>query len=298
MKKLIKYIKNNMPNIKVYNNYNMQNKHTYHIYCIAKWYVEVNNIKDTVELLKLLDTFNIQCIILGGGSNVIFKEKIISKIIIHLVDGEIKILPNNRLSVFAGLTIGKLLKFCLNNNFGGLEWSAGIPSSIGGATIMNMGAFNNQFSESVFSVIYYYKGQVYKKKANASLFGYRSSLFKVLKCVVLEVELIITPCSANDIKRKITQHLNLKRQKQPITEYSCGSVFKNPSNNIIVAKIISECFPFGYKWGGAEISTKHSNFIINKGNATFQDVTHIIRYIKKVVQKQYNICIFCEVMIQ
>ena len=74
MKKLIKYIKNNMPNIKVYNNYNMQNKHTYHIYCIAKWYVEVNNIKDTVELLKLLDTFNIQYIILGGGSNVIFKE--------------------------------------------------------------------------------------------------------------------------------------------------------------------------------------------------------------------------------
>lgn len=295
-KKLINKLQQLCPNAKIYQNYNLQSKHTYHINCIAKTYIQVYSEQDAFNLLNYLDSIGKKCIILGGGSNIIFKQTIISKIVVHLLGFNIK-KHANRLSVYAGTTIAELLHYCVKKELTGLEWSAGIPASIGGAIVINMGAFGKSISQFVTKVRYYQNGCIITKKVCEQNFSYRYSYFKNIKCVILSVELKLQKDSKSIIKNNIQKYLQAKRLTQPVQEYSCGCVFKN-FGQIKAAKLIEDCSLKGFAKNGAKISTKHSNFIINYKNATSKDILYIIRHVKKVIQKRYNVCIFCEVVIQ
>lgn len=297
MNKIFKELIKNFPDFDIRQNIDMQNKHTYHIKCFAKIYIKITSYKDLCEMLQYLYQKNIPYIILGGGSNVIFKEKIIKKVVVHLASGNIEKKDECSIRVFAGVSFSKLLLFCAENNLSGLEWSAGIPASVGGAVTMNMGAFGYNIATYVTKVIYFYNGQVNKKNTNIHDFSYRDSIFKKQNCVILCVEFNLEKGERDEIEQKIKNNINKKRNLQPVDKCSCGSVFKNPIG-LSVAKLIDECGLKGYCKKDAEISVVHSNFIINKKNATFQDIFSVIRYVKKVVQKRYNICIFCEVVIQ
>lgn len=297
MKKIYKEVNKIIPNIDIKFNANLKQCHTYHIECYANVLISVNNKKDLILLLEYLKDKGIDYFILGKGSNVIFKHKNVKTLIIRLCGNEIKALKNNYIECYAGLDFNSLISFCADKNLTGLEWATRIPASVGGGIAMNMGSFNHSISEFLREITYYDGEKIIKRKVKKQDFSYRNSIFKQRNFVIISAKFKLKQGSYEEIKAKIKKYAKIKALTQPIFEYSCGSVFKN-GKEYYVAKLIQDCNLKGYSIGGAEISTLHSNFIINKNNATSNDIMKIIKYIKKVIQKQYNICIFLEVVVK
>jgi UDP-N-acetylmuramate dehydrogenase len=296
MSKLYLKLKKNFPNLIIYQNQNLKEYHSYHIECYAKILIKVNSEKELINVIKFLKSCNHDYLILGGGSNVLFKNKKVNKVVIIIGDGEIRLLRNNRLKVFAGVRLKSLLDFCALNSLSGLEWCARIPASIGGAVNMNMGSFNFSIGDFVESVTYFDGKNIRNKKIKSSDFCYRSSFFRVNNYLILKIVLKLKLEDGLKVVENIKYYSYYKAKTQPIFDYSCGSIFKN-GKNYYVAELIEKCGLKGFSIGGAEISNLHSNFILNKNNATSGDVLALIKYVKKVIQKRYNICILCEVVV-
>ena len=293
MKKFIKEL--NSQNIQILKNVELTKMHTYHVKCFAKYLINVASEKELLNAVQLCRKYKIKFFILGKGSNVLFKDKLVKTLIIRLNGGKIKLKNATTIYAFAGVSFHQLIKFCKEKQLTGLEWSAGIPASVGGAIFMNMGAFNFNVCDYISKVTYFHNGEVVTRKITKKDYEYRNTLFKEKNCIIISATFVLKKLNRTDIDEKFSKYLYLKKTTQPLNEYSCGSVFKN--GDYFVAKLIQDCNLKGKKIGGAEVSMVHSNFIINKNSATAKDILSLIKYIKKVLQKQYNICIFCEVVI-
>lgn len=298
MRKVVNDLKLLLGEENVRENFNIKNYLSFKINCMAKLVVEIYNKSQLIKVLDYVNINKLKFVIIGGGSNVIFKKVVIKDIIIHLNEGYSKIyFKNGRflLYAFCGCKVGTIIKKCKENGFSCLEWAVGIPASIGGAIAMNMGAFDNCVAEVVESVTYYEKGKVFKVKNNKNLFSYRNSVFKAKKCVIIGVTVKLNRRLKDKLQANILQYLKKKSAMQPLNFASCGSVFKN-GDNYFSAKLIQECGLKGSTIGGAQVSIKHSNFIINyNGEATFSDVVKLINYVKKQVYKKYKIILFEEI---
>lgn len=292
--KLKKFLKDR--NIKLYLNQDLEHYHTYKISCLAKYFIEIDNEQDLISIIKFFKQNNVKYFILGNGSNVLFKEKIYQDVIVHLKDSDCDICDTN-VKAFAGNLIQKVLKICENHCLSGLEWSVGIPASVGGAVFMNMGSFSYQISQFI-SCVYYFTGKQVRKLTHFNnKFSYRNSFFRRKEYIILSVEFTLKKIEKEVIRVNRINYLKQKISLQPLDSFSCGSVFKN-HKKLYVAKLIESCGLKGLSYGGAMISKKHSNFIINKKNASSKDIITLIRMVKKIIQNKYNICILCEVVIK
>ena len=301
MRKVVNDLKLLLGEENVREDFNIKNYLSFKIDCKAKLLVEIYNKSQLIKILDYLSLNKLKYVVIGGGSNIIFKKSALKGIVIHLNDGYSKIYFKNGhffLSAFCGCKIGSIIKKCKENGFSCLEWAVGIPASIGGAVIMNMGAFENCVADKVESVTYYENGKVFKIKNNAkNLFSYRNSVFKTKKCVIIGVTVKLARRAKDMLQADILQYLKKKSAMQPLNFASCGSVFKN-GDNYFSAKLIQDCGLKGSTIGGAQVSIKHSNFIINyNGDATFSDVIKLIDYVKKQVYKKYKINLVEEVEI-
>ena len=173
------------------------------------------------------------------------------------------------ITVGAGNKNAELAGILLKNNITGFEELAGIPGTIGGAIRMNAGAHGKEIKNSEM------------------LFEYRNSIIAKEKYIVLEVVLELEKGNSNNIKGKMNEYLNFRKEKQPLEFPSAGSTFKR-GENFITAKLIDECGLKGYKIGGAEISTKHAGFVVNTGNATAKDVLALTKYVQEEVEKKFK----------
>lgn len=269
---------------------------TFRIKARAKILIEVNS-QNLVRLINLLKIYNKKYIILGCGSNVIFASKVVKQIVVVVKDkASICVRGSETISCGAGESLPNVVLHYLKNGYSGFEWAVGIPASVGGAVVMNAGAFSSSMKDVIKSVTYFDGSKVKRINASQCGFEYRSSIFKKEGWIVLRVEFYFKEGVKEDILDKMKNYLDLRKSKQP-SEPSAGSIFKN-GENFYAGKLIEELGLKGKKVGGAGVSNVHANFIINSGGASGRDVVKLIKYIKKLAKIKFNATLYEEVVIQ
>lgn len=263
---------------------------TYKTGGIAKLVVYPNNINNLKQMLKLIHKYNIKYFILGKGSNTLFSDKEFNGVIIKLDKLNNFKIKQTEIYVESGMILSELVQASVKNELTGLEFAIGIPGTIGGAIYMNAGAYGNNMSNIVKSVIVLNeKFQIKEIPLEKLKFDYRYSIFQANKnliCVAANIKL--EHGNHDEIASKIKENLLKRKNSQPLEYPSAGSVFRNPEGNY-AGKIIEELGLKGKNIGGAEISTKHANFIINKNNASSSDILNLIKLVQKEVKDKYKI---------
>lgn len=246
--------------------------------------------KSLIVLLKYLRKNKIKYKILGNGSNVIFNDAGYNGVIIKLDNFNSLRIINNKIIVGAGYMLNKLALRVSRLGLTGMEFATGIPGTVGGAIYMNAGAYKSDMGYIVTSVKVltpqYEIKTLYNKDLN---FHYRSSFFQTHKdYICLEATIHLIKGNSEEIINLIEERKKRRLETQPLEYPSAGSVFRNPDGNF-AGKLIEEIGYKGKSIGGAKVSEKHANFIINNGNATGEDVKKLIIEIKNKIKEKYNI---------
>jgi len=275
----------------------LANHCTYRIGGPARVLFLAANEREIVAGIEIAKEKNFKMMILGGGSNVLFSDCGFDGLVLKLANNFIKIAEEkeNRAVVLAGAgaPLAALVKFALDNSLAGMEWAAGIPGTAGGAIRGNAGAFGREIGAAVLRVRAL---EISGKSIVPAIvgkedcaFGYRESVFKRNKnLVITAAKFVLEKGNANEIADKIKECAEKKRISQPLDFPSAGSVFKNPEG-FFAAKIIEDCGLKGRSAGGAQISEKHANFIVNRGNAKADDVLALIAQIKAAAKEKFAV---------
>ena len=272
--------------LKKYNTYRLDVKCGYLIYPV--------NTKELIDLLKYLKENNINYFILGGGSNIILAKPYFDVVIKLDKLNNIKI-KENIVTAEAGVSLIYLANLCMNNNLNGLAFAGGIPGMVGASTAMNAGAYKEDMASIVKEVKVVTPELEVITLTNKDLnYSYRNSFLKEHKdYICTEVTLEMSYLDKDKIKETMTSRKKRRIDTQPLDKPSAGSVFRNPEG-LSAGKLIEDAGLKGYKIGGAEISTKHANFIVNTGDATYEDILELIDYTKKKIKEIYNIDLILE----
>lgn len=266
----------------------------------ADFFVKVVNEEQVKFILELCKDNNIPLTIVGNGSNLLVSDKGIRGIVLKINIDNISIDDNISqddiskeekviVTAGAGVPLGKLAFYLLNNSISGFEFASGIPGTIGGAIRMNAGAYGSEFKDIVIETkCMDCDGNIYFLTNEQQKFEYRKSVFKDEKYIILETRMLLTMVKDSSIiKKKMDEYKESRMEKQPMEYPSAGSTFKR-GNDFITAKIIDECGLKGVSVGGAKVSDKHAGFIINTGDATCEDVVELINIIKSEVFKKFG----------
>ena len=264
-------------------------KHTsFKIGGVADIYVKVENIEDIKYILKYTKNNQIPLTVIGNGSNLLVKDNGIRGITIQIDIQEVDIKDNFNVSVGAGVKLGMLANILQKNGISGFEFAAGIPGTIGGAVRMNAGAYGGEFANIIEEVTFITEsGEVKKMKKEELDFSYRHSRFCNTNEIIISAVLKLEKGNSEEIKQKMNELLEARKEKQPIELPSAGSTFKR-GEDFISAKLIDEAGLKGYKIGGAQVSLKHAGFIVNTGNATAEDILNLIEHVTKTVYKKFE----------
>lgn len=260
--------------------------------------VNPETTEDVVSVLKYAKENEIPVTIIGNGSKLLVKDKGIRGIVVRLgsrfsnvqIDGEY-------ITVEAGMTLPRLVIIAKDNSLSGLEFAAGIPGNIGGAVFMNAGAYGSDISHLIQEVTYIDENlNVQTLTGDLCEFGYRTSIFRKKSYVILSAKLKLNVGNKEQIVEVMKQNQESRKSKQPLEYPSAGSTFKRPEG-YFVGKLIDDLGLKGYSIGGAQISTKHSGFIVNTGEATASDVLNLINYIKEKVLEANGIKLEEEIIV-
>lgn len=269
-----------LKNIELIKNADLKNFCTFKIGGKAKFLYIVKNNNQLINVCKYLTNHNIKYKIIGLGANLLFDDNGYNGAIIVNKSNKI-IFKNNSVFVDAGVNITGLIMKCCLRSISGLEALSGIPSTLGGALVNNLGAFDCCIADFIEYVECYSKRNLNKKlilKNEDCQFNYRNSIFKSNDYIITKVKLNLKTDTPTLIQQRIKHYIEKKKSTQPLNYPSAGSIFKR--GNIIPAKVIDELGLKGTRIGGAEISTKHAGFIVNTNSATSTDVKKLINLIK------------------
>lgn len=266
-------------------------KHTtYKIGGQCDFFALPSSIESLVNLLKYLKDNNIRYKVLGNGSNVIVSSKRYEGVIVSLSKLNNVVIEDDIVKVEAGYPLIKLSNYCANNGLGGLEFASGIPAQVGGAIYMNAGAYKSDMSEVLIDVTYIDEElNIVTKKKEELDFSYRHSIFQEKDYIVVGCSIKLYKADRHEILTLMNNRRQRRIESQPLEYPSAGSVFRNPSEDIFSGKLIEDLGLKGFSIGGAKVSEKHANFIVNFNNATSDDVVKLIEYIKEKVKEKYNI---------
>jgi len=300
----------------------LKNYSNYKIGGPAKFFVEISSVEELKKALELAKSNALDRIaILGGGTNVLINDEGFNGLVIYNKIGGIKRQGSN-LKVGSGVLIKDLLDYCIENSLAGLEWAGGLPGTIGGAVRGNAGSFGGETKNNVIEVRSLNLRTLSGKIRNnlQCQFAYRDSIFKSGVAdaeFITSVTLKLTLGDKEEIKKRIAQKIDYRGSHQPLNYPSIGSTFKNvpldslPKNLqkkfssvvkndpflvVPVTKLLAWCGLKGKRAGGAMISEKHPNFIVNVNNATAKDVKALIEIAKEAVRKRYNLILQEEII--
>lgn len=274
---------------KVIENVDLYKYNTYRVHSKSIAVIFPETTKELIKLLKFLKKNDIKYKILGNGSNVIFNSNY-DGVIIKLDRFDNIEIKGTIIKVGAGYPLMKLaIKMC-RLGYSGLEFATGIPGTVGGAVYMNAGAYKSDMGYVVSEVKVLTPEYEIKTLYNKDLkFHYRSSfLQKNPDYICLEATIVLKHANKNEIIEIIEERKQRRLLSQPLEYPSAGSVFRNPDNDF-AGRLIEEVGYKGKKIGGAEVSRKHANFIINSGNATGEDIKKLILEIKEKIKEKYDI---------
>ena len=234
---------------------------------------------------------------IGNGSNVLVKDKGIRGIVLKLNFNSITKESSTVLNAGAGVLLSKLARVALEEELTGMEPLAGIPASLGGAIYMNSGAYGKQIEDIVISTTYIDENLEIKTVENKELkFGYRKSIFQNKNWIIISSKINLKKAAKEEIKAKMDEYSESRKTKQPLDKPNAGSTFKR-GQNFVTAQLIDECGLKGYSIGDAEVSKLHAGFIINKKDATAEDILKLIQYVKTKVKEKFNVDIQEEIKI-
>ena len=236
--------------------------------------------------------------VIGNGSNLLVKDKGFRGVILKIELNELDIDENNIIvTAGAGIKMMALAQILKNKEIAGFEEFYGIPGTIGGANIMNAGAYGKEMKDIIIETECIDKqGNIIILKNEEQKLVYRGSILKNKDYVILKTKLQLERSSKEEIQAKMDEYAKKRKETQPIEYPSAGSTFKR-GDGFITAKLIDECGLKGFSIGGAQISEKHAGFIINKGNATSKDIIDLIEYTKRKVLEKFNVKIEEEIEI-
>lgn len=250
-------------------------------------------IRSAAELQKLLTFFYESCtkyFVLGNGSNLLVDDSGYDGVILHIADGfrEIRV-AEEKITAQAGALLGRAASAALEHSLTGLEFAFGIPGSVGGAAVMNAGAYDGEMSQVVNLVRGFTTDGREVEYQNKELeFGYRKSILKRQKIVVTEVEFKLSGGIRKEISAKMADFTERRRTKQPLEYPSAGSTFKRPEG-YFAGKLIMDAGLKGLQIGGAQVSEKHCGFIVNRGGATAADIRQLMEKVQKAVKEQFGV---------
>lgn len=257
----------------------------------AECFIKIKTKEELKEILVFARENKIPITILGNGSNILVLDGGIKGITLTIQIEYLDIKQDDekyQVCVGGGYKLAKLAQVFLKNEISGFEELSGIPGTIGGAVSMNAGAHGREMKDIVEKIKCVDIDGNEKEFLNEEAgFGYRKSIFKGNSYIVTEVELELQKGKQEEIKEKMNEYAKYRKEKQPIEYPSAGSTFKR-GKDYITAKLIDEAGLKGYSIGGAVVSTKHSGFVINKGNATAKDVLDLVKYIKDTIEEKFD----------
>ena len=275
---------------KVIEDYELKDHTTYKVGGKAICAVIPEDEKKLITLLSYLRENNIKYKILGNGSNVIFNNSGYNGVIVKLDNFNHLNITGNKIVVGAGYPLNKLALRVSRLGFTGMEFAAGIPGTVGGAVYMNAGAYKSDMGYILTSVKVLTPDYEVKVMKNKELdFHYRSSFLQNNKdYICLEATMTLIKGNSEEIIELINERKKRRVETQPLEYPSAGSVFRNPEGDF-AGRLIEEIGYKGKSIGGAEVSLKHANFIINTGNATGEEIKELINEIKDKIKEKYNI---------
>lgn len=247
-------------------------------------------------ILALCRRYHVSYSFIGNGSNLLVGDKGIRGVVIEMTDpmGNIEV-DGTKITAQAGAMLSKIANTAASNGLGGMEFAAGIPGSVGGAVVMNAGAYGGEMKDIIEKVyVLDENGAQLELGRDALDLGYRHSCIPEKKYIVTKVVLELVPRNEAEIRSEMKE-LNEKRaEKQPLQYPSAGSTFKRPEG-YFAGKLIMDAGLRGYQVGGAQVSEKHCGFVINKGDATAADICQLMRDVSDKVQAQFGVVLEPEV---
>ena len=261
--------------------------------------ISPDSISALSELVKECNKSATPYTVLGNGSNVLVSDDGLAGVVIHIADGlnEIRLLDETTIYSEAGVKLGTLCNFALENSLAGLEFAFGIPGSVGGAVFMNAGAYGGEMKDVVTKAYHIdTDGNEGCLTGDNLAFGYRTSAYEKNGYIVTGVEISLEKGSQAEIKEKMNELLGRRKDKQPLEYPSAGSTFKRP-DGYFAGALIEECGLKGKQIGGARVSEKHAGFVINYDNATTSDILSLMDFIVDTVKREKGVLLTPEVRI-
>ncbi len=260
-----------------------------------KIFFEPVDIFSLVEGVKIIKSHNVDFKIIGFGSNLLCSDKQFEGVVIKLTNLNHFEINGNELYAEAGAPIITIANFAINNGLSGLQFATGIPATVGGVLLMNAGAYNEQISDVVESVLVYKDKRLIWINVLDLAYSYRTSIFKEQKdWIIVAANFKLKSDTIANLKNISIDRNKRRWESQPINFPNCGSVFEN-KEDIVAWKLIDELGLRGKKIGGAQISDKHSNFIVNVDNSSAKDVNDLIELVEKLAKKFKNVDLNLEV---
>lgn len=263
----------------------------------AACFVKVSNSEELSKLISFLRQTEHEFFLLGNGSNLLVSDSGYKGVVLKL-EGEFERLRTDGLKLIcgAGVSLAKAAKTALEEGLTGMEFASGIPGTLGGAVVMNAGAYDGEMKQIVKEVtVMDAEGNILTLDNDTMEFGYRSSVIKNRPFIVLSAILTLREGNREEIRQKMEEFACRRREKQPLEYASAGSTFKRPEG-YFAGKLIMDAGLRGYSIGGAKVSEKHCGFIINTGNATALDISELIDEVQEKVKEQFGVMLEPEVI--
>lgn len=264
----------------------------------VKMLVEPTSIDQLVQTLEICKRYNQIYHIMGNGSNILVEDTGIDALVIKISDAFSRVHIEDQFVIAeSGVLLSKLAKLVMRENLSGFEFASGIPGTLGGAIFMNAGAYGGEMKDVVKWVeVLTGEGEILKIENGALHFDYRTSIVREKGWIVLRAGLSLQ-LGDYEIIKEITNELTKKRvSKQPLDLPSAGSTFKRPAGHY-AGQLIEDAGLRGLRHGDAQVSEKHSGFIVNLGEATCQEVMDLIEVVQKVVLDTFGVVLEREVRI-
>lgn len=242
------------------------------------------------EIIRICRAHHVPFYVLGNGSNLLVSDEGYRGVIVQIYKNLSKITTDgDTITVQAGAMLSVTAKKALAASLTGLEFASGIPGTVGGAVVMNAGAYGGEMKDVTVSVtVIGQNGEIREVPAEEMEFGYRKSAVSKYGWIVLGAKLRLRPGKEEEIRARMEELKQMRVTKQPLDLPSAGSTFKRPEG-YFAGKLIMDAGLRGFSVGGAQVSEKHCGFVVNTGNATAADVRQLIAEVSERVEKQFGV---------
>lgn len=274
----------------------MKNHVTFRVGGPADFFVTPKNYEELSWVLKCCAKYEMPCYIMGNGSNLLVSDQGYRGVVIQLFRqlNDIQC-EGNVIRAQAGALLSAVVNRALEEKLTGFEFAAGIPGTLGGACVMNAGAYGGEMKDVLKSVaVLTREGERITLQKNELELGYRTSIIAKKNYIVLEAEIELEVGDAEEIKAVMDDLKERRTTKQPLEYPSAGSTFKRPEG-YFAGKLIQESGLQGFQVGGAQVSEKHCGFVINKDQATAADIAELIRQVQDRVEEKFGVRLETEV---